>query len=156
MKEPVNMVKFAATLVKRPKGRACIVLTRDCQGQKAWAKELAAQSGAQHIDLLDHFVGDTDLAARISEFSVDHLFDFLRGVTASSLAIVTGTEFLKATWSAQRSAEEDFARHVETWESRPALLFLVQHTNALADYKFSSRLQGQTFVVAQKDTLALT
>jgi hypothetical protein len=156
MKDPVNIVKFAAALVKRPKGRACVVLTRDWQGQKAWAKDLAAQAGTQHLDLLDHFAGHTALAAKVSEFSVDHLFDFLKNITASPLAIVTGIEFLKATWSGQPSAEEDFARHLETWESRPALLFLLQHSNALADYKFSSRLQGYTFVIAQKDTLALS
>lgn len=156
MKDAINMVKFAAILIQRRRGRACAVLTRDFQGQKAWAKDLAAQADAEHLDLLDHFIANPDLAAQLSEFSVDRLFASFKKITPKPLLVVTGAEFLKATWSAQPGAEEDFARHLETWESQPALLFVLQHTSALADYKFSSRLQGQTFVIAQEDTLALS
>jgi len=149
------MVKLVAELAKRPRGRACIVLTYDYAGQKAWGAELARQTGAEHVDLLDLFVQNPDLAARVSTFSVASLFDYLKNHQNSSTLIVSGLEFLKAVWSAQPNAMNEFVRRVENWSQSPALLFLIQSDPALGELK-STRYRQYTFSVDIRETLALT
>jgi hypothetical protein len=155
MKDAINMVKLVEELAKRPKGRACIVLTHDYGGQKSWAAELARQTGAEHIDLLDIFGQDPDMAARVSTFSVPSLFDYLKNHKSSSVLIITGLEFLKAVWSAQPGAINEFASRVERWHKAPALLFVIQFDPVLAEIK-STRYPQLTFSVDQRETLALT
>ncbi len=155
MNEPVDMIKLMQGLQKRPRGRACIVLTHDYAGQKDWAMELAKQTGSQHVDLLDHFQEKQDLAETISSLNVSRLFRLLRTIGDKSVIIVTGMEFLKATWSAQHNALDDFAKHVETWTKSPTMLFVLQFDSALAERKFTRYPQYQ-FIVDQKETYALT
>ncbi|MFP3868504.1 MAG: hypothetical protein ACLFUU_10125 [Desulfobacteraceae bacterium] len=155
MKEAVNMVKLVAELAKRPRGRACIVLTYDYAGQQPWAAELARQTGAEHVDLLDLFVQNPDLAAQVSTFSVASLFDYLKNHRNSPVLIVSGLEFLKAIWAAQPNAMNEFVRRVENWGQSPALLFLIQFDPALAEIK-SSRHPQYTFSLDIRETLALT
>jgi len=149
------MAKLVEELLKRPRGRACVVLTEDYFGQKTWGAELAKQTGADHIDLLDLFAGDAGLAGRISSFPVSELFAFLQGKSSSGVLIVTGMEFIKATWSGQPDATDQFATLLETWGKSTALLFVMQFDLALAKRKFK-RFPDKIFVVNQKDTLALS
>ena len=44
MSDPVNIVQLVRDLPSRPRGRACIVLTHEYEGQKEWAAELARQT----------------------------------------------------------------------------------------------------------------
>ena len=155
MSEPVDMIKLAQGLPKRPRGRACIVLTHNYAGQKDWAMELAKQTGSGYVDLLDHFQEKQDLAEKISSLNVPRLFSLLRTIGDKSVLIVTGMEFLKATWGAQHNVLDDFAKHVETWDNSPAILFVLQFDSALAEKKFTRHPQYQ-FVVDQKETYALT
>ncbi len=155
MSTPINMVKLVEELSKRPRGRACVVLTGDYMGQKTWGAELAKQTGADHIDLLDLFGGDAGFAERLSSFSVSELFTFLDGRGNLGTLIVTGLEFIKATWSGQSDAADQFATLLETWGKSPALLFVMQFDPGLAKKKFK-RFPDKIFVVNQKDTLALT
>ncbi len=149
------MIKLVQGLSKRPRGKACIVLTHDYTGQKDWAMELAKQTGSKHVDLLDHFQEKHELAEKISLLNVSRLFSLLRTICDKPVLIVTGIEFLKATWSAQFNALEDFAKHVETWAKPPAILFVLQFDSALAERNFTRYPQYQ-FVVDQKETYALT
>ena len=68
--------------------------------------------------------------------------------------IVSGLEFLKASWIGQSSAVEQFASRMETWDRQPALVFVLQHDGALATRPFR-RFRQYTFVVDQRETLAL-
>lgn len=149
------MVELMAKLAKRPKGRACIVLTHDYSGQKSWAAELARQTGAKHLDLLEIFAQNSDLADHVSTFSVGPLFDFLRQYHSSPVLIVSGLEFLKAIWSAQPNAINEFASRVERWQKSPALLFVIQFDPVMAEIK-STRYPQLIFSVDQRETLALT
>lgn len=155
MSDPVDMIKLMQGLPKRPRGKACIVLTYDYAGQRDWAMELAKQTGSGYVDLLDHFQEKQDLAETISSLNVSRLFSLLRTISDKSVLIVTGIEFLKATWSAQHNALDDFAKHVETWTKSPAMLFVLQFDSAIAERKFTRYPQYQ-FVVDQKETYALT
>lgn len=155
MSNPINMVKLVEEISKRPRGRACVVLTDDYMGQKSWGAELAKQTRADHIDLLDLFAGDAGLAGRISSFSVSELFTFLHGKGNSGVLIVTGMEFIKATWAGQPDATGQFATLLETWGKSPALLFVMQFDPILAKRIFK-RFPDKIFVVNQKDTLALS
>ena len=101
------------------------------------------------------FAGDAGLAGRISSFLVSELFTFLQGKSSSGVLIVTGLEFIKATWSGQPDAIDQFATRLETWEGSPALLFVMQFDPVLAKRKFK-RFQDKIFVINQKDTLALS
>jgi hypothetical protein len=155
MKDAVNIVKLVEGLARRPRGKACIVLTHDYPGQKTWAAELALQTGAEHLDLLDVFGQNPDLATRVSTFSVGLLFDYLKNHKNSSALIISGLEFLKAAWSAQPKAMQEFASRLEKWQQSPALLFLIQFDPLLAEMKFT-RFPHLTFLVDQRETLALT
>ena len=154
MKDAVNMVKLLTDLPKRRRGKACIVLTQDAGEQKAWAADLASQSGARHTDLLDRFAEDAALAGKTGTFDVDDLFALLQGENDKPIVIVTGIEFLRASWSGRATAMEDFAKRLEFWEKSPALVFVTQHDAFLAKRKFDQRFQ-YTYVVDQRETLAL-
>lgn len=149
------MIKLTQELSKRPRGRACIVLTHNYSDQKDWAMELAKQTDSGYVDLLDHFQEKHDLAETISSLNVSQLFSLLRTIGDKPVLIVTGMEFLKATWSAQQNALEDFAKHVETWTKSPAVLLVLQFDSAITESKFTRYPQYQ-FVVDQKETYALT
>jgi hypothetical protein len=154
MTEPVDVVELVKELAKRPRGRACIVLTHEYKGQKDWAKRLAGLTGSEHIDLLDEFAADETLAKGISTLSVSDLFDFLHKRDGSPVLIVTGIEFLRAAWSAFPKASEEFASHIEMWVKSPALLFVLPFDQGLANRTFT-RFPHQIVVVDQENTLAL-
>lgn len=154
MRDPVNMVQLVKDLPSRPRGRACIVLTHEYEGQKEWAAELTRQTDSAHIDLLELFAQDTKLSSKIGQFIVPSLFDFLKGQSQAPVLIVSGIEFLKATWSGQSNVGEQFASHVETWDQKPCLLFVLQYDKIIATREYR-RFRQYTFVVDQKETLAL-
>jgi len=154
MSDPINMVQLVKDLPSRPRGRACIVLTHDYKGQKGWAAELARQTGAEHIDLLELFAQDPALSSKIGQFLVPYLFEFLKDQSQASILIVSGIEFLKATWAGQSNVAEQFASPVETWNQSPSLLFVFQHDKIIATREFR-RYRQYTFVIDQKETLAL-
>ena len=154
MSDAVNLVQLVRALPSRPRGRACIVLTHEYEGQKEWAAELARQTDSEHIDLLELFAQDTKLSSKIGQFLVPNLFDFLKGQSQAPVLIVSGIEFLKATWSGQSNVGEQFASHVETWDQKPCLLFVLQYDKIIATREYR-RFRQYTFVVDQKETLAL-
>ena len=154
MSAPINMVQLVKDLPSRPRGRACIVLTQEYWDQKEWAAELARQTDSEHINLLELFVEDATLGSKIDQFMVPHLFDYLKERSQASVLIVSGIEFLKATWKGQSNSGEHFASHVETWNQKPALLFVIQFDKIIATYPFR-RFRQYTFVVDQRETLVL-
>jgi len=148
MSDPVNMVQLVRSLPSRPRGRACIVLTHEYEGQKEWAAELARQTDSEHFDLLELFAQDVNLGNKIN------LFEFLKGFDKAPVLIVSGIEFLKATWSGQTNSIEQFTTHVETWNQKPCILFVLQYDKTISTREFR-RYRQYTFVVDQKETLAL-
>ena len=154
MSDPVNMVQLVRDMPSRPRGRACIVLTHEYEGQKEWAAELARQTESEHLDLLELFSEDAELSKKISQFLIPNLFEFLKGYDKAPVLIVSGIEFLKATWSGQANSVEQFASHVETWNQKPCILFVLQYDKIIATREFR-RYRQYTFVVDQKETLAL-
>jgi len=154
MNDAVDMVQFVAELSNRPKGKAAIVLTRDYPGQKEWAAELATQTGAEHLPLLDIFSDHPELAGNLSRFMVSGLFDFIHRQSKAKIAIVSGMEFIKSTWIGQPSARPEFANCVQTWDRTSHILFVVQHDPVLASHDFGRRYNYR-FIVDQKDSLKL-
>ncbi len=154
MSDPVNMVQLVRDLSSRPRGRACIVLTHEYEGQKEWAAELARQTDSEHIDLLELFADDENLSNKIGQFLIPNFFEFLKNHGQASVLVISGMEFLKATWAGQANAVEQFASHVETWNQKPGLLFVLQYDKIIATREYR-RYRQYTFVVDQKETLAL-
>ena len=154
MSNPINMIQLVTSMPSRPRGRACIVLTHEYEGQKEWAAELARQTEFEHLDLLELFSEDAELSRKISQFLIPNLFEFLKGYDKAPVLIVSGIEFLKATWSGQTNSVEQFASHVETWNQKPCILFVLQYDKIIATREFR-RYRQYTFVVDQKETLAL-
>ena len=155
VEEGINVVHLTKSLSQRPRGRACIVLTHNYLEQKTWSAELAKRAGAGHLHLLDTFANDEPLSENVGAFSVNDLFRFLTENCNDPILIVSGLEFLKATWLGQASVLEQFARQVEMWDKKPALLFVMQYDRFLASLKFE-RFKQYPFVIDQRDTLALT
>jgi len=155
LSDAVNMLKLVAELPKRPRGRACVVLTHDYLGQRDWAAELANQTDADHIDLLERAADDEELGNAISTISATDLLPWLQKQSHAKVLIVSGIEFLTATWASRATAMEQFASQIEMWSKTPALLIVTQHDSTLASREFK-RFRQFTFVVDQKDTLALT
>ena len=154
MNDPVDMIKIIKELPSRPRGRACIVLTHNYESQKEWVEKLAHQTNSDHINLLELFVNDTELSNKIGEFLVPNLFSFLKERGKSPVLIISGLEFLKATWTSQSNILEQFTSYVETWNQTPCLLFVLQYDKTIASREFK-RFRQYTFVVDQKETLAL-
>ncbi len=154
MNDPVNMIQLVKGLSSRPRGRACIVLTHDYEGQKEWAETLARQTDSEHINLLDLFIKDATLSSQIGEFLVPNLFAFLKKRGKTPVLIVSGLEFLKATWTGQSNVLEQFASQIENWNQPPCLLFVLQYDKIIAAREYR-RFRQYTFVVDQKETLAL-
>ncbi len=154
MSNPVNIIQLVRNLPSRPRGRACFVLTHDYEGQKEWAAKLAQQTDSEHLDLLELFSQDTTLGNRIGGLLIPDLFDVIKKHSHAPVLIVSGIEFLKATWIGQSNAMEQFASRVETWNHSPCLLFVLQHDKTIANRKYV-RFRQYTFVVDQKETLAL-
>lgn len=155
MSDPINIIKLVNELTKRQRGRACIVLTQEYFGQKSWASEVSKQTKMAHLDLLDLFAKTNELSSKISSFSVKDLFSFLQSKKDTPVLIISGLEFLMATWMAQVNLGEQFCSYVETWDKSPALLLVLQHISAIAERKFS-RHPDKIFVIDQKNTLALS
>ena len=154
MSNPVNIVQLVNSLPSRPRGRACIVLTHEYKGQKDWAIELARQTASEHIDLLEHFSKNQTFGKNIGQFLVPTFFCFLKDWSQSPVLIISGMEFLKASWTGQSNAVEQFASLVETWDKTPCLLFVLQYDKVLATREFR-RFRQYTFVLDQKETLSL-
>jgi len=154
MSDTVNMVQLVRDLPSRPRGKACIVLTYNYEGQKKWAADLARQTDSEHLDLLELFAQDAKLSSKIGQFLISNLFEFLKNYGQSSVLVVSGLEFLKATWTGQSNISEQFASRVETWDQKPCLLFALQYDKAIATRKYRRHRQHK-FVVDQKETLAL-
>lgn len=155
LEEGIDVVHLTKSLSQRPRGRACIVFTHNYLEQKTWAAELAKRAGAGHLHLLDTFADDERLSENVGNFSVNDLFRFFTENGNDPILIVSGLEFLKATWLGQASVLEQFARQVEMWDKKPALLFVMQYDRFLASRKFG-RFKQYQFVIDQRDTLALT
>ena len=154
MSDPVNMVQLVRDLPSRSRGRACIVLTHKYGDQKEWAAELAHQTDSDHLDLLKLFDKDQTLGNKIGQFMVPIFFDFLKGRSQAPVLIISGMEFLKASWTGQSNSVEQFASHLETWNQNPCLLFVLQYDKVIATREYR-RFRQYTFVVDQKETLAL-
>ena len=154
MSDGIDIQEIIRGLPKRRRGKGCIVLTEDYSGQKSWAAKLAGLTESRHIDLLEYFNSDQELTARIATFSISELFKFFTTFKDSKVLIVTGLEFLRATWGSQSTALEPLAHQIENWESTPALLLVFQFDAGLARRKFA-RHPGQVFLVNQKETFAL-
>jgi hypothetical protein len=150
----VDMIKLVRDLPSRPRGRACIVHTHNYEEQKEWANELARQTSSDHIDLLEFFIKDQTLGKRLGEFQVNNLFNFLKSQSNASVLIISGIDFLKATWTGQANTTEQFGSLVENWNQSPCLLFVLQYDQVLATREFR-RFPQYTFMVDQRETLAL-
>lgn len=155
MDNVVNIVELTKSLLQRPRGRACIVFTHNYLEQKTWAAELAKRARAGHLHLLDAFADDEGFSGNIGAFSINDFFHIFTGHVNDPILVVSGLEFLKATWLGQASVLEQFARQVEMWDKKPALLFVMQYDRFLASLKFE-RFKQYPFVIDQRDTLALT
>lgn len=154
MNHPINIIQLVKDLPDRSRGRACIVLTHDYEHQKEWAEKLARQTCSEHINLLELFVNDTSLSNQLGEFVVPKLFAFLKDRCKTPILIVSGLEFLKATWTSQLNVLDQFASHVETWNQTPCLLFVLQYDKIIASREYK-RFRQYLFVVDQKETLSL-
>ena len=154
MSDGIDIQEIVRGLPKRRRGKGCIVLTEDYSGQQSWAAKLAGLTESRHIDLLDFFDLDLELAGRVGSFTVDELFILFASFKDSKVLIITGLEFLRAAWAGQSNALESLAHQIETWESSPALLLVTQFDAGLVQRKFK-RHPGQVFLVNQKETYAL-
>jgi hypothetical protein len=131
------------------------VLTHEYVGQKEWASTLATKTGIEHIDLLDTFLSDETLRNMVGSFGVDDFFRYIQGKKGPKVLVVTGMEFLRATWTGQANVMEKFASQVEMWANNPALLIVMQFDPCLAKRPFT-RFPDRLFVVDQKNTFAVT
>lgn len=152
--KPVDLIQFLAELPKRQRGRAAIILTRDYRQQKMWAAKLATLAGIDHLDLLDE-LASSETACKMATFSVDGLFKYLGDRSGSPALVVSGTEFVKATWSYNpQKTIDQFAQQVELWSKKPALIFVMQYDALLKKMQFN-RFPNLQFVVDQQNTISL-
>lgn len=154
MADGIDIVDFVHKVAARQRGRACVVMTRDYASQREWATKLAEMAGSEHIDLLDLFHGEEQLADNLAIWTPEGMFTLLQDRVKQGTAVVSGIEFLKASWSGRPNGAEEFAARLETWQDDPALVFVMQYDKAIAERPFR-RFRQYTFVVDQRETIAL-
>lgn len=154
MSDPIDVIKLVHELPKRPRGRACIVLTHDYSGQKIWASKISKQTKMLHLDFLDVFAKDEKFSSKTSSFSIKDFFSFLQTKKDTPVLITTGFEFLIASWMGRSNLADQFCSYVETWNKSPALLLILQYISEIKERKFF-RHPDKVFVVDQKNTLEI-
>ena len=154
MTESINMFEFIKDLSTRPRGRACIILTREYEKKTIWAEKLAQKTGSLHLNLLELFSNDEKLHTNLELFTLDDLFKLLKKFDEHPVLLVTGIEFLKAIWPKTNDITEHLARRIETWTDKPALLFIMKYDEKLCNYNFKRHPQYK-FVIEQNKTIAL-
>ena len=154
MSELIDSVQFVKTIVSRQRGRACAILTENYTDQERWAKNLAEKTGADYLNLLELFSNNTTLSDSVSQYTVEVFFNFLENRTEKDILVISGMEFLKATWSGISDNTRLFATQLSTWSKNPCLVFVLQYDKSLTDYNFGRRFTYQ-FVVDQRETLAI-
>jgi hypothetical protein len=151
----LDIIQFTRELPTR-RNKAALLLTPDLQAQRSCAEQIATAAGAVYFDVLDHFQSDATLAKQLAGFSPDDFFKLL-SAQKSPLLIVSGIEFLLASWISQGDAKQvkvKFCQQIELRERPPAFLLVVQQDPVLASYK-PKRHTGQ-LVIELSQTLALT
>jgi hypothetical protein len=154
MPEGIDMIEFVRGVYERRRGRACVILTHEHFGQREWAARLAELTDSEHVDLLELFHEEKHLGDNLALYPPEKLFTLLRDRVKRGTAIVSGIEFLKASWSGRPNSAEEFAARIETWQDDPALVFVMQYDKAIAERPFR-RFRQYTFVVDQRETIAL-
>ena len=154
MSELIDMKQVVEELGKRPRGRACFVFTQDRQGRHEWAERLAEITGMQHLNLMKQFSDDENLGSDVSSFDVEACFNLFTGYNQTPVLIVSGIEFLKATWLAQANSVEQLATKMEMWNEKPAILMVMQYDKALAERKYIRHRQLR-MVINQTETKAI-
>jgi len=129
-------------------------MTHEYQGQRDWAARLAGLTDAEHVDLLELFHKEKQLADDLAPFPPEGLFGLLRDRAERDVVIVSGVEFLKASWSGRPDSAEEFSARLETWQGDPALVIVMQYDKSIAERPFR-RFRQYTFVVDQRETIAL-
>ena len=89
MSDGIDIIAEVSKLPERPRGRACLVLSRKYTDQKAWAATLADQVDAGHTNLLDHFSESSELAEEISRFTVPNLFELMGRMNDRRVLVVS-------------------------------------------------------------------
>ncbi len=155
MKKLINMVHFLLNdLAKRPRGRACFIFTHDYKDQKNWAERLSQLTDSTHIDLLEIFQEKSNLSGRLNSFLVSDLFNLLSSYKEKHTLILSGLEFLLASWIGQPKAMEKLAVEIEMWSKKPAILIVMQYDKRLYERKYT-RHAHQIIVIDQRETEAL-
>ena len=131
MADAIDIVDFVHGVAVRKRGRACVVMTHEYSGQREWAGRLASRTGSQHVDLLDLFHEEERLADNLATYTPKGLFTLLQERVKQDTAVVSGIEFLKASWSGRPNGAEEFATQLETWQGDPALVFVMQYDNKI-------------------------
>ena len=154
MADGIDIGDFVHGVTARKRGRACAVMTREYSNQREWAVKLAGLTGSEHIDLLDLFHGEEQLAESLATYTPEGIFTLLQNRVKLGTAVVSGIEFLKASWSGRPNGAEEFAARLETWQDDPAMVFVMQYDKAIAERPYR-RFRQYTFVVDQRETFAL-
>lgn len=153
-----DLTQFCRDLVAR-RNKATILLVPDLQAQQEHASQIAAATGALHLDVLDLFQSDAALTARLGEFAIDDLLKLLASYRDDyELLVVSGIEFLMAIWFSQgdpRQVKRDLCQRLELWERKPALLLLTLHDSTIASYQPTRHTAG-ALVLELSQTASLT
>lgn len=153
-----DLPQFCRELVVR-RNKAAILLTPDLPAQQEHASQIAAATGASHLDVLDVFHGDAALSAGLGGYAIDDLLNLISSHPGEhALLVVSGIEFLMAVWFSQgdpRQVKRDLCHRLELWEHKPAFLLVTQHDSTLANYQ-PARHTGGALVLELSQTAALT
>lgn len=151
----LDLRQFALELADR-RNKAALLLTPDVTQQRAYAEQVARAIGGEHLDILDQFTADENLAAALASFSMDDLLSFI-GKQKARFLVVSGIEFLLAAWLSQGHAKQvklQLCEKIEFWQADPPFLLVTHHDPVLAAYE-AQRFTGGPVVIQMSQTLAL-
>lgn len=153
----LDLRQFTQELAVR-RNKAALLLTPDLPEQQAFAAQLAAATGARHLDVLDRFKADAALTARLTSFSVTDFLALIAEEKAQPFIIVSGAEFLLAAWLCQSDPKEvksNFCQQIELWDQKPAFLLVAQYDSVFASYR-PQRYKSSQVIIELSQTLSLS
>jgi hypothetical protein len=153
----LDLIKFSSELAAR-RNKAALLLTPDVREQHNLAARLANTLSVPHLDVLDRFRADTELTEQIAGFAPTDFFKLVGKEKSAPLLVISGIEFLLASWIAQSDAKQvkrNFCQQIELWSQKPAFLLVAQQDSIFAEY-LPTRHTGSPIIIQLSQTLALT
>lgn len=137
--------------------RAVLVTGSAGCGKSDYAKKLADALSARYLDLLNEFVEDGELSARIDTFDRQKLFDLLKlKAQGEKILILDNPDFLINTWGDRTRREFcEWLGKLDGIQYPTVLCIFAQDDEAFADVSYTPTSADSSRIIRFQDLQAI-